>query len=184
MVEHFNPTAAPARIRSSCSAMRDFDHFYTSHRDEIGRALTYTFGDSSLGQEAVDEAMARAYQRWDTLGATANPAGWVFVTGRRWGLSWLRGRRRERKREKFVAGDELARGDKGEYRPVEFADHLDLMNAMERLTVDQRTVVACRFSLGMSVSETAQALGIREGTVKSRLARSIDRLRYLIEERS
>ncbi len=177
-------TALSVQVRSLSSAMRDFDQFYTDHRDEIGRALTYTFGDASLGQEAVDEAMARAYQRWDTLGVTANPAGWVFVTGRRWGLSWLRGRRREKRREWLVADDEFVHRRADEVHPTGFADHVDLMNAMERLTVDQRTVVACRFSLGMSVAETAETLGIREGTVKSRLARSIDRLRHLIEERS
>ncbi len=155
--------------------MRDFDEFYARHRDEIGRALVFVLGDRSLGQEAVDEAMVKAYQQWDKIGDTENPAGWVFVVGKRWGLSWRRGRRRERRREELLA----ARTDRGPDRSAD--DLVDLMGALEELTADQRTVVVCRFSLGLSVEETADLLGLREGTVKSRLSRAVDRLRALTE---
>jgi RNA polymerase sigma-70 factor (ECF subfamily) len=40
-----------------------------------------------------------------------------------------------------------------------------------------RDVVACRYLLGMSEAETAAVLGIAPGTVKSRTARALDRLR-------
>lgn len=155
--------------------MSDFDDFYRAHRDEIGRALAFTLGDTSLGQEAVDEAMTKAYQRWGTLGPTANPAGWVYVVGLRWALSWRRSRRRERNREKLVSAGRSAVID------VAQADLIDLMDALGELPLDQRSVVVCRFSLGMSVRETAEALDIREGTVKSRLARGVERLRELTE---
>ena len=152
----------------------DFDEFYQRHRDEIGRALVFTLGDQSLGQEAVDEAMATAYQRWDQLRGTENPAGWVYVVGRRWGLSWRRGRRREQRREQSVSDQD---------RPVETRpeDVVDLMASLHCLNVDQRTVVVCRFSLGLSVKETAALLGVGEGTVKSRLGRAIERLRANME---
>ena len=164
--------AGPRRVTASG---RDFDEFYRQHRDEIGRALALTLGEASLGQEAVDEAMARAYQRWDQLRDTANPAGWVYVVGRRWGLSWRRSRRREQRRERFVAPDDGAMIGP----PIDAS--MDLMAALSELSSDQRAVVVCRFSLGMSVAETAEALGVREGTVKSRLARAIERLRGILE---
>jgi len=156
--------------------MRDFDEFYATHRDEIGRALVLVLRDQSLGQEAVDEAMVKAFQKWDEIGHTHNPAGWVFLVGKRWGLSWRRGRRREHRREELVAG----RTDPALDRST--ADYLDLMMALEELTPDQRSIVACRFSLGMSVAETAELLGIKEGTVKSRLSRSVLRLREVMGE--
>ena len=40
-----------------------------------------------------------------------------------------------------------------------------------------RTVIACRYLLELSEAETAAALGVRPGTVKSRLSRALDRLR-------
>ena len=53
----------------------------------------------------------------------------------------------------------------------------DIDRALRQLNVDQRAVVVCRFFIGYSELETAEALGIRPGTVKSRLSRALDTLR-------
>jgi RNA polymerase sigma-70 factor (ECF subfamily) len=56
-----------------------------------------------------------------------------------------------------------------------------LLRALAALGEEQRQVVACRYLLDLSVEETATALGIPGGTVKSRLARALPRLRALLE---
>jgi RNA polymerase sigma-70 factor (ECF subfamily) len=53
----------------------------------------------------------------------------------------------------------------------------ELLAAVNELPEDQRAVVACRYFLDLSEEETAAALGVRAGTVKSRLSRALDRLR-------
>jgi RNA polymerase sigma factor (sigma-70 family) len=52
-----------------------------------------------------------------------------------------------------------------------------LLAALERLPEEQRLTVGLRYLLDLSEEETAAALGIRRGTVKSRLARALERLR-------
>ena len=52
-----------------------------------------------------------------------------------------------------------------------------LLRAVDGLPVEQRLVVGCRYFLDLSETETATTLGIRAGTVKSRLARALERLR-------
>ena len=52
-----------------------------------------------------------------------------------------------------------------------------LLAAVNDLPEDQRTVIALRFFLGLSEREVAEALSLPEGTVKSRSARALDRLR-------
>ena len=42
-------------------------------------------------------------------------------------------------------------------------------------------MVGCRYLLDLNVAETAAALGVPEGTVKSRLARALTRLREVME---
>ncbi len=52
-----------------------------------------------------------------------------------------------------------------------------LLEAVNGLREEERLVVSCRFFLELSEEETAQALGLRKGTVKSRLSRGLAHLR-------
>jgi RNA polymerase sigma-70 factor (ECF subfamily) len=56
-----------------------------------------------------------------------------------------------------------------------------LWQAVRRLGSSDRQVIHLRYYLQLSVSEAAQALGVAEGTVKSRLNRALGRLHRLIE---
>ena len=55
-----------------------------------------------------------------------------------------------------------------------------IRGVLRQLPEDARQVVVLRFFAELSVAETAAALGVREGTVKSRLSRALDRLRELL----
>ena len=57
-----------------------------------------------------------------------------------------------------------------------------VLTAVNRLSEEHRLVVACRYFLDLSEADTAAALGIRTGTVKSRLARALERLREEVSE--
>ena len=56
-----------------------------------------------------------------------------------------------------------------------------LLRAVDGLPERERLVVTSRYLLELSEAETAQALGIRSGTVKSRLSRGLGRLRQELE---
>lgn len=116
-----------------------------------------------LGAEATDEAMSRALARWDTIGGYDDPAGWVYRVGLNWARSWLRRRRHHT--------DEVL--DPAE-RPAPVDDRVDVSAAPAGLDVAHRSVVVLRHLLGYSTAETAEVLGIAEGTVKSRPALRVD----------
>lgn len=138
-----------------------FDAFYRRARPDIARALAVALGDVDLATEATDEALARAYERWSTVSALDRPEAWTYRVAQNWAFSILRRRRRG---ERHLYGPGTA-GD------VEVADPA-VHAALAELDVKQRSVVVCRHLLGWSVADTAAALGIREGTVKSRLHRA------------
>jgi RNA polymerase sigma factor (sigma-70 family) len=77
-----------------------------------------------------------------------------------WALSILRRRRRSDHRLYDPGQDTAAVSDP------------DVHAALGELDVKHRTVIVCRHLLGWSVAETAVALKVREGTVKSRLHRA------------
>jgi RNA polymerase sigma-70 factor (ECF subfamily) len=56
-------------------------------------------------------------------------------------------------------------------------DRARLLAALDELPTDAREVLACRYLLELSEEETAAALDVARGTVKSRTARALDRLR-------
>ena len=57
-----------------------------------------------------------------------------------------------------------------------------LLAAVNGLREEERLVIACRYFLELSEEETAAALGVPRGTVKSRLSRALSRLRARLEE--
>jgi DNA-directed RNA polymerase specialized sigma24 family protein len=142
-----------------------FVDFYEHSRDRVGRALAMTLGDPHLAADAVDEAMARAFQRWAKVGCLDNPGGWVYRVGLNWATSVIRRRRR-------------APGAPAERGPTDVGPipEPDVAAALAELPARQRAVVVCRYYLGLSEAETATALATRPGTVKSRLSRALHHL--------
>jgi RNA polymerase sigma factor (sigma-70 family) len=55
------------------------------------------------------------------------------------------------------------------------------VDALNGLREEEREVVACRYLLELSEEETAETLGLRKGTVKSRLSRALAHLRERME---
>jgi RNA polymerase sigma factor (sigma-70 family) len=152
--------------------VEDFEAFYRANVDRVYRALAVTLRRDDLAGEAVDEAMARAWTRWAEVRELDNPAGWVFRVGLNWATSWWRKVRRER-----APGSELdLPGPPGTTESAMLAEEV-----LARLPRPQRAVVVCRILLDLTTAETAAALEISEGTVKSRLSRALTDLRRALK---
>ena len=141
----------------------DFEHFYERTRPSLGRALALALGDVDLAADAVDEAYTRAYERWSTVGTIDRPEAWVYRVAMNWSLSVLRRRRR---------GHHRFFDPSAQHADAPTATDPTIDEALAALDEKQRAVIVCRHLLGWSVAETATALGLREGTVKSRLHRA------------
>lgn len=151
---------------------RSFEAFYVAQVDRVYRALTLSLGNPDVAREATDEGMARAYARWDTVSAFDNPGGWVFRVGFNWASSGWRKLRRERPMPEHLPGVVAQPDPAG----------IHALQALSRLPRSQRAVVVCRILLDLSTADTATALGVAEGTVKSRLARGLAALRAAVTE--
>ena len=57
----------------------------------------------------------------------------------------------------------------------------ELLGAVNRLDQRDRDILTCRYFLELSEDETSEVLGIRRGTVKSRTARALERLRAAVD---
>lgn len=149
-----------------------FEDFYEGRRNHLARALAITLRSDDLGNEAADEAMTRAYQRWRTVRGYSNPMGWLY----RVGLNWARTRLRKEKREVPVPVPERAVEDKGVFEP-------ELEAALAEITVDQRAVLVLRFYFDWDIDRVAHTLEIPVGTVKSRQKRGLEAVERRLEVR-
>jgi DNA-directed RNA polymerase specialized sigma24 family protein len=167
-------TSDAARLRrsESLSEQLDFDDFYRACREEIVRALVLMVGHRDLGLEAADEAFARALERWADVSGYANPEGWVYRVGANWARSKLR-------RRTFILD-----GLFGDSVYIDDLPEPELLTAVEHLPIKYRSVIVARFFLDWSVQQTAEALNLPEGTVKTRQARALSRLRRRLGERN
>ena len=116
--------------------------------------------------EAADEAMARAFERWERVRTLDSPHAWTY----RVGVNILRRRGYRRQLEQSI----LRR-----YRPeVELpAPAGEAWLMLRELTERQRAVLVLRFVGDLREREIAAALGISRSTVSSTLAEALKRLR-------
>ncbi len=165
---------APAQPMTGTLAPREFEDFYRSRREQVYRGLALTLRDRDLAADATDEAMARAFQHWRSVRSYDNPEGWAY----RVGLNWARSRLRRSRRE--VRGFRVEDNPGPEIVPADPS----LAAALVTLPLKLRAVIVLRIYFDWSTQEVARALGIPQGTVKSRLSRGLERLEKAVQVKS
>jgi RNA polymerase sigma-70 factor (ECF subfamily) len=148
----------------------DYDDFVLGHGRRVRRALVAYYG-SEIGNEAADDAMALAWERWSDLGTMVDPAGYVFRIGQTKAQRHLRWHNR---RSLFPVPD-AGRAE------ADVPSSLDLLNALSRLRADQRTAVTLVKSFGYTHHEVAELLGVSASAVNNLVHRAVVRLRSILE---
>jgi len=153
------------------------------HATEVYR-LTAAIVGSGDAPDVAQEAFVVAWQQLPKLRDEAAFTSWLRRICVNRSRNWLRDRGR-RPRAALDIGDEAAAAilpdPAGDFRGAVEARTV-LEPAFEALTPDQRAVLALHYSMGYSIAETADALGIRAGTAKSRLSAGLAALRREIED--
>jgi RNA polymerase sigma-70 factor, ECF subfamily len=146
--------------------------YQASYRRLVAQAYGVA-GDRVEAEDAVQEAFARAVAAGQRFHRVDNPEAWLRTVA----MNVLR--RRWRRAHLFRAlSPRLATPSDV---PGLSEDHVALMEALRALPFDQRQTVALFYLADLSVQEVADALGVAEGTVKSRLGRARTALAGLLQ---
>jgi RNA polymerase sigma factor (sigma-70 family) len=151
---------------------------------EVAFRTAYVITRSSAdAEDATQEAFVKAYYALDRFRMDREFRPWIL----RIVANEARNRRRSaRRRESLalrLAEDRPSLSASGasarapEAAAVSAETARVLLAALAELPERERLVVSCRYLLELSEAETAQALGLRPGTVKSRLSRGLAKLR-------
>lgn len=129
-------------------------------------------GDAASAEDTAAETMARAFAHWRKIGEQPWREGWVVRTATNLSLDVARKRNRMTDapvREQAFEDDDVA-------------VRLALVAALGALPRRQREVVAMRHLGGLSEAETAAALQVSPGSVKTHLHRGLAALRTSMGE--
>lgn len=140
---------------------------YERYRDWVV-ALAYRFtGDRELAMDVLQESFVYLVRRAPTLTLTARLTTFLYPAVK----NLAQAERRKARRE--VGGEVVERAAVG---MVAWHEDEALSRGLSALSEEQREVVMMRYGCGMSPREIGVALGVPEGTVKSRLHGAMKRL--------
>ena len=155
-----------------------------AHQGIAFRTAYLITGNAADAEEAAQDGFVKAFFALGRFRRGAPFRPWLLQIV----ANEARNRRRSAGRRAALAlraADEESSGDAAPSPEAAFLGaerRAALLDAVNRLREDDRLVIACRYFLELSEEETAAALRLRRGTVKSRLSRALERLRMELGE--
>ena len=154
-----------------------------AHQQAVFRLSYLLLGDPDDAEDVAQETFLRAWNHLKRFDATRPLRPWLLSIA-----SNLASNRR-RSAGRYVSA--VVRAFRSE--PAPSANHIEkkstqqmeageLWKAVQYLSMPDQQIVYLRYFLELSVAETARALNVPEGTVKSRLSRALERLRGIIQQ--
>jgi RNA polymerase sigma-70 factor (sigma-E family) len=155
---------------------RDFERFVVSASPGLLRSAYLLTDDRGDAEDLLQVALMRTLGRWGQIGGL--PTAYALAVM----VNLSRDRHRARRRRPQIAPEPAAPDQRAAANEVDRLLERDAITlAARELPRAQREILACRFVLDLSVAETAVALGVPEGTVKSYTARALTRMRELLD---
>ncbi len=153
-----------------------------AHQEVVFRLGYLLLGDADDAQDNAQETFLRAYRSLHRYDPARPLRPWILSIA----ANLARNRRRAAGRY-LAALRRLVNADPPvhtsiEERSFQNMEARSLWETVQRLDEASRQVVYLRYFLSLSVEETAEALGVAPGTVKSRLHRALSRLRTFVDE--
>ena len=162
-----------------------FEQLVLTHQNQIYRLCFRMVGNAEDAADMVQEAFLKAWRSLDRFQGDAAFSTWLYRLASNCCLDFLRSQKR-RPTVSMTSEDE-----EGEEQTVEVADNSatpeetllqkeeqrEIAQAMASLDEEQRQILTLRVVNDLSYTEIAELLTIKEGTVKSRIARARENLR-------
>jgi len=134
-------------------------------------------GSESAAWDIVQESWHGIIKGIRKLNDVAVFGSWAFRIVNNKCSDWLR-----RQRQQHKLDDELVKNIREESDKSDSNDKSELLlEAVRKLSPERRALVTLRYREGFDIEQIAQIIGVPEGTVKSRLHRTLNQLKEIVE---
>jgi RNA polymerase sigma-70 factor (ECF subfamily) len=160
-------------------ASADYSRAAHAGVDDAYRMAGYLLGDAVEAQDAVQDALLKAWRSWSSLRQPDRFAAWF----ERIVVNVCRDRMRRHRGLRMVELDAAGEVESGDvFRSMLAGD--EVVRAVSRLDSEHRIVIVLRYWQDLTLEQTADRLGLPVGTVKSRLHYALRALRADLQESS
>ncbi|MBI4942096.1 MAG: sigma-70 family RNA polymerase sigma factor [Actinobacteria bacterium] len=153
---------------------RGFVTFYEASYARIVGQILVVVGSRAEAEDITQEAFIRAAARWDRISEYDAPEAWVRRVAMNLAINTV-----QRTRRRTLI---LMRGHRETTAPEPSIERVALADAMARLPLRYRAVIALHYMADLSVQQVADELDLPPATVRTRLARGRRRLAELLDD--
>ncbi|WP_245159712.1 sigma-70 family RNA polymerase sigma factor [Blastococcus sp. CT_GayMR19] len=156
-----------------------YDHYVTM----VHRYVYHRVGDRATAEDVTSETFVRALRRIDSLSFQGRDVGaWLVTIARNIVLDHVKSSRYRLE----VSTADMRDADQATEGPEDaVVAHLanrELLACVQQLGSEQQECIVLRFIHGLSVSETAEIMGKKDGAIKALQHRAVRRLAGLLPE--
>ncbi len=135
-----------------------FEAFFEAERVRLQGALYLLTGNTEEAEEVLQEAFIAIWERWDRVGAMADPTGYLYRTAMN---RWRSRLRRAGRTARRVIGQ--AQGRDG-FADVD--DRVEIARALAALSPRRREAIVLTELLGYASAEAGRVMGVADATVR------------------
>ncbi len=162
--------------------VRAYEELVEEHQGTAFRVAWLITRSDPDAEEAAQDGFLKAYRSLDRFHRGAPFRPWLLrIVSNEAHNRRVAAARRERLTLRALREQPPDRAGGADSEAIAHTERAELIAAIARLDERDQLVIGARFLLELSEAETAAALGVRPGTVKSRLSRALTRLRKEVE---
>jgi RNA polymerase sigma factor (sigma-70 family) len=162
--------------------VRAYEELVEHHQATAFRVAWLITRSSPDAEEAAQDGFLKAYRGLDRFREGAPFRPWLLrIVANEAHNRRVAAQRREQLTLRALREQPPAGAEGADAEAMASSDRAELIAAITRLDEPDQLVIGARFLLELTEAETAAALGVRPGTVKSRLSRALTRLRREID---
>jgi RNA polymerase sigma-70 factor (TIGR02952 family) len=160
-----------------------FGRLYDHYVSMVHRYVYYRVGDRATAEDVTSETFVRALRRIDSLSFQGRDVGaWLVTIARNIVLDHVKSSRYRLEVTTADMRDADRATDGPEDAVVQHLTNRELLACVQQLGSEQQECIVLRFVHGLSVSETAEIMGKKEGAIKALQHRAVRRLAGLLPD--
>ncbi|MFN2745551.1 MULTISPECIES: RNA polymerase sigma factor SigX [Bacillus] len=162
-----------------------FQKIYDQYHQDLFQFLFYMVKDKNQAEDLVQEVYIRVLNSYETFEGRSSEKTWLLSIARHVAIDWFR--KQQTIRQRILGTFDWDKQEVKDRKPlpediVMQSENLkEIFAALDKCTLDQRSVIVLRFIQGYSISETAKALNFSESKVKTTQHRGLKVLRKQME---